>query len=129
MTLTSTISILELADVALPRGTKPKVLVLLRAYLDETFRPGVAMIAGLVGTDQQWATVGQRWQATLDKHGAPYFHGSSVMGQRARAVAPADREHLIELPPIAQGIGTAGSITGRYWSQNRHLAPIQPGLV
>ncbi len=78
----SSVSIRELARAIMPKTAAPKVLALLRSYLDESYNPQRMLIAGFVGTDAEWEAVGEQWAEALEKHDAPYFHGCELNMQR-----------------------------------------------
>ncbi len=76
------VSIRELAGAVLPKAADPRVVAVLRAYLDESFNKQRMLIAGFIGPVEEWETVAVKWAAVLKDHGAPYYHGSEMKAQR-----------------------------------------------
>jgi hypothetical protein len=70
------LSIAELARVIHPRGSKHRVMALLKAYFDASFTEpsGITAIGGYVGSEQEWKRVEERWLENLDLWGLEEFH-------------------------------------------------------
>ncbi|MEO6688138.1 MAG: DUF3800 domain-containing protein [Dokdonella sp.] len=73
------ISMTELADVVCAWSSKHKVMVMLRAYFDESGMhkeaPSVVM-AGFVGSSAQWQSFDGSWRSVLARYDVEVFHAS-----------------------------------------------------
>ena len=79
--MTRHLSIAELARVVHPRGSKHRVMALLKAYFDASFTEpdGVSAIGGYVGSEQQWTSVETAWLENLGVWGLDEFHLSPLL--------------------------------------------------
>src|ERR1035437_8733816 len=74
----------EISGSLYPKRTSPRVLLVIKAYVDDTGgddKPAVAM-AGLIGVEADWTVLEQGWESILSEYGLPEYHGKKMISTK-----------------------------------------------
>src|SRR5438552_14542233 len=80
-------SVKQMAGIVHPPPATKRVMIMLKAYLDESgahYGKGGSKfftISGYIAPEAEWNKFDAAWKAMLDKYRVPYFHATDIEGK------------------------------------------------